>query len=116
MKLGSSLAESMRVGNEVTAQLSQLPGVRLVAQRAGRANEVVDPTGVNISEFEVDLKPLSPAEHRRVLVDIQQTLARFPGLITSVNTFLAERIDESISGVTVLATRPETRSGGLWRS
>ncbi|MGX5829925.1 efflux RND transporter permease subunit [Mesorhizobium sp. 43Arga] len=97
---GSSLAESMRVGNEVTAQLSQVPGVRLVAQRAGRANEVVDPTGVNISEFEVDLKPLSPAEHRRALVDIQQTLASFPGLITSVNTFLAERIDESISGVT----------------
>ncbi|BCG98110.1 cation efflux system protein [Mesorhizobium sp. 131-2-5] len=97
---GSSLTESMRVGNEVTAQLSQVPGVRLVAQRAGRANEVVDPTGVNISEFEVDLKPLSPAEHRRALVDIQQTLASFPGLITSVNTFLAERIDESISGVT----------------
>ena len=97
---GSSLAESMRVGKEVNAALSQVPGVRLVAQRAGRASEVVDPTGVNISEFEVDLKPLSPAEHRRALVTIQQTLAKFPGLTTSVNTFLAERIDESISGVT----------------
>lgn len=97
---GSSLAESMRVGKEVSVALSQVPGVRLVAQRAGRASEVVDPTGVNISEFEVDLKPLSPAEHRRALVNIQQTLAKFPGLITSVNTFLAERIDESISGVT----------------
>ncbi len=50
--------------------------------------------------FEVDLKPLSPAEHLRTLFDIQQTLASFPGRITSVNTFLAERIDESISGVT----------------
>ena len=97
---GSSLAESIRVGNQVTAALHQIPGVRLVAQRAGRASEVVDPTGVNISEFEIDLKPLSPAEQRRALFDIQTTLASFPGLITSVNTFLAERIDESISGVT----------------
>jgi len=97
---GSSLTESMRVGTQVSAALSRIPGVRMVAQRAGRASEVVDPTGVNISEFEIDLKPLSPAEHRRALVDIQQTLAQFPGLITSVNTFLAERIDESISGVT----------------
>jgi len=97
---GSSLGESMRVGNEVSHALKQISGVRLVAQRAGRASEVVDPTGVNISEFEVDLKPLSPAQTRRTLVEIQQALARFPGLITSVNTFLAERIDESISGVT----------------
>ena len=97
---GSSLAESMRIGNRVSAALSKVPGVRLVAQRAGRASDVVDPAGVNISEFEVDLKPLSAAEERRAVVNIQQTLAKFPGLITSVNTFLAERIDESISGVT----------------
>nr|WP_321271056.1 efflux RND transporter permease subunit [uncultured Tolumonas sp.] len=97
---GSSLTESMRIGDQVTAALSQIPGVRLVAQRAGRATEVVDPTGVHVSEFEVDLKKLSPAEHLKTLTLIQQTLNTFPGLITSVNTFLAERIDESISGVT----------------
>ncbi len=97
---GSSLAESMRVGNHVAQALSKVPGVRLVEQRAGRASEVVDPTGVNISEFEVDLHKLSAAEETQALTRIQQVLGSFPGLISSVNTFLAERIDESISGDT----------------
>ncbi|MFL9858743.1 efflux RND transporter permease subunit [Paraburkholderia madseniana] len=97
---GTSLAESMRIGTQVSAALMQVPGVRLVAQRAGRANEVVDPVGVQLSEFEVDLKPMSAARQSAILYHIQETLARFPGLTTSVNTFLVERIDETISGVT----------------
>ena len=97
---GTSLAESMRIGTQVTHALTQVPGVRLVAQRAGRANEVVDPMGVQLSEFEVDLEPMSASGQSRALRRIQQALARFPGLTTSVNTFLVERIDETISGVT----------------
>jgi CzcA family heavy metal efflux pump len=97
---GTSLAESMRIGREITLALSKIPGVRLVAQRAGRAAEVVDPVGVNTSEFEVDLKTMSGSEQTRTLSDIQRTLARFPGLTTSANTFLTERIDETISGYT----------------
>jgi CzcA family heavy metal efflux pump len=98
---GASLAESVRIGNRVTAALEKVPGVRMVAQRAGRASEVVDPAGVNTSEFEVDLQPgLSGAAQQRSLDGIQAALARFPGLMTSANTFLAERIDETISGDT----------------
>ncbi|GGD74274.1 efflux RND transporter permease subunit [Caballeronia grimmiae] len=97
---GTSLAESMRIGTQVSHALMQVPGVRLVAQRAGRANEVVDPVGVQLSEFEVDLKPMSPSDQSWALYRINQALARFPGLTTSVNTFLVERIDETISGVT----------------
>jgi len=97
---GTSLAESMRIGTQVTHALTQVPGVRLVAQRAGRANEVVDPMGVQLSEFEVDLEPMSASGQSGALRRIQQALARFPGLTTSVNTFLVERIDETISGVT----------------
>ncbi len=97
---GTSLAESMRIGREITLALGKISGVRLVAQRAGRAAEVVDPVGVNISEFEVDLKPMSGSRQERALADIQRTLAHFPGLTTSANTFLTERIDETISGYT----------------
>ena len=97
---GTSLAESMRIGARVSAALMQVPGVRLVAQRAGRADEVVDPVGVQLSEFEVDLGPTSAAGQRAILHRIQAALARFPGLTTSVNTFLVERIDETISGAT----------------
>ncbi|MCG5076709.1 efflux RND transporter permease subunit [Paraburkholderia tagetis] len=97
---GTSLAESMRIGTQVSKALLQVPGVRLVAQRAGRANGVVDPTGVQLSEFEVDLKPMGASGQSWALYRIRQALARFPGLSTSVNTFLEERIDETISGTT----------------
>ena len=97
---GTSLAESMRIGTQVSQALLKVPGVRLVAQRAGRANDVVDPTGVQLSEFEVDLKPMGASGQSWVLYRIRQALARFPGLSTSVNTFLEERIDETISGTT----------------
>jgi len=97
---GTSLAESMRIGTQVSDALMRVPGVRLVAQRAGRAYGVIDPTGVQLSEFEVGLAPMSASAQDDVLHRIQSTLARFPGLTTSVNTFLVERIDETISGVT----------------
>jgi len=97
---GTSLAESMRIGTQVSQALMHVPGVRLVAQRAGRANEVVDPVGVQLSEFEVDLEPMGAARQSVALRRIQDALTRFPGLTTSVNTFLVERIDETISGVT----------------
>lgn len=95
---GTSLLESMRVGNRISAALAGLPGVRLVAQRAGRASEVVDPVGVNVSEFEVDLEPMSGRQQLQALAKIRATLDSFAGITTSVNTFLTERIDETISG------------------
>ncbi|VXC85126.1 AcrB/AcrD/AcrF family protein [Burkholderia sp. 8Y] len=97
---GTSLAESLRIGTQVSKALMQVPGVRLVAQRAGRANGVVDPTGVQLSEFEVDLEPMGASGQSWALYRIRRALARFPGLSTSVNTFLEERIDETISGTT----------------
>lgn len=97
---GSSLSESMRIGTDISKALMKVSGVRLVAQHAGRASEVVDPTGVNVSEFEVDLKPMSGREQDATLQQIRDTLSQFIGVSTSVNTFLTERIDETISGTT----------------
>lgn len=95
---GTSLDESMRIGGRISTALAAVPGVRLVAQRAGRASQVVDPVGVNVSEFEVNLKPMSGAQQASTLDAIRRTLDGFAGITTSVNTFLTERIDETISG------------------
>lgn len=97
---GTSLPASIRIGTKVSNALMHVPGVRLVAQRAGRANEVVDPTGVQLSEFEVELDAMSPSHQDATIAAMRHALARFPGLTTSINTFLVERIDETISGVT----------------
>ncbi len=96
---GTSLEESLRLGRQVTAELLKLPYVRSVAQKAGRA-EAKGTRGTNASEFEVDLKPLEGKQADVAPSEIRRVLARFPGATFSVNTFLTERIEETISGYT----------------
>jgi CzcA family heavy metal efflux pump len=97
---GTSLDESMRLGDRVTAALAQIPYVREVAQRAGRAEASDDFSGTHSSEIEVDLKNLTGSQTDKALTDIRQTLTKFPGPAYSVNTFLTERVDEILSGYT----------------
>lgn len=97
---GSSLEESLRVGREVTSALQKLPFIRSVAQRVGRAEQSEDTWGPYYSEIEVDLKPVSGEQEEADLGTIRKTLSQFSGESFSVNTFLTERIQETISGYT----------------
>ncbi|HEV2116277.1 MAG TPA: efflux RND transporter permease subunit [Terriglobales bacterium] len=97
---GTSLDESMRLGNRVSQALLKIPYVREVGQRAGRAELSDDFSGTHSSEFEIDLKELSGPQTDRALAQIRHTLAQFPGAAFSVNTFLTERINEILSGYT----------------
>lgn len=97
---GTSLEESIRIGNQVTNVLMQLPFVRSVTQQAGRAEQADDTWGTHYSEFDVDLKPLSGREMEKAEIALNKALEDFPGLHFFVNTFLAERVEETISGYT----------------
>lgn len=97
---GTSITESLRMGARVTTVLAKLPFVRSVAQRAGRAELTADTHGTHQSEIEVDLKPLSGDEAESAKADILKALADFPGVNFGVNTFLTERINETLSGYT----------------
>jgi CzcA family heavy metal efflux pump len=97
---GTSLDETMRMGDRVSAALLKIPYVRDVAQHAGRAEMSDDFSGTHSSEFEVDLKELSGAQTDKALADIRRTLQGFSGAAFSVNTFLTERINEILSGYT----------------
>lgn len=97
---GTSLTESLRIGRQVSAELMRLPIVRAVSQRVGRAEKADDTFGTHYSEFEVDLKPLSGEEAEFAQVDIRNALARIPGVNFAVNTFLTERVEETLSGYT----------------
>jgi len=97
---GASLQASQDLGAHVTRSLLGIPGVRSVAQRTGRATRVADPSPAFANEFEVDLKPLSGPGQQQVLNRIQQHLSTFAGAGFSVNTFLTERIHETMSGYT----------------
>lgn len=96
---GTSIDASLDIGKRVAAALEHIPAVRLVGQRVGRAELATDTFGTNSSEFEVDLKPgLSGAQTEQAQADIRQALAGFVGVNFAVNTFLTERIEETLSG------------------
>jgi Cu/Ag efflux pump CusA len=97
---GTSLDQSMALGNNLTEAMLKIPYVRDVGQRAGRAEMSDDFSGTHSSEFEVDLKELNGTQTDKALSDIHETLGKFSGAAFSVNTFLTERINEILSGYT----------------
>jgi len=97
---GTSLTESIRVGGLLTERFLAVEGVESVSQWAGRAERGADTYGSHYSEYEVRLKPLSGAEQQRVLDGLRRILDGFPGIHYEANTFLTERVDETISGYT----------------
>lgn len=96
---GTSIPASVAIGNELTAELLKLPYVRTVAQRVGRA-EADDTFGPHESEFEVDLKPLKPEEFHPTLKAIRKILKAHKELDSEMDSFLTERINETLSGYT----------------
>lgn len=107
---GTSVHESLRIGEKVSAAIRNIQGVRSVAQWVGRAQNGADTFGTHYSEFEVEIGTLSGAEQTRILKSIRAALLGFPGVSFAVdsypgvnfavNTFLTERIEETISGYT----------------
>ena len=97
---GTSLQESIRMGGELSRQFLQIPGVESVSQWAGRAERGADTYGSHYSEYEVRLKRLDGPGQQALLDRIREILGRFPGLGFEANTFLTERVDETISGYT----------------
>jgi Cu/Ag efflux pump CusA len=98
---GTSLTESLRIGGQLVRQFTALPEVVSASQWAGRAERGADTYGSHYSEYEIHLKPaLSGAEQGAVLDRLRGILRNFPGILFEANTFLTERVDETISGYT----------------
>ena len=95
---GTSLRETLRTGKLLSDRLLAVPYVESVAQRAGRSELGEEARGTNASEFDLTLKPLSKAEFDKTKKQIEGIVKKFPGVTSSVDTFLSERIAETISG------------------
>ena len=105
---GTSEQESIRVGNLVTKKLEKIEGIKSIAQWVGRSPLGADTFGTHYSEFEIELdEGLGGPEQDEILAKIKSILhgddnqefeAGFVGVNFAINTFLTERIEETISG------------------
>ncbi len=97
---GTSINESTELSKKISAALIKLPFIQTVGERTGRAEKGDDTWGTNYSEFEIQLKPLSSKQIDKAKEEIRKTLASFVGVNIGVNTFLTERMEETLSGYT----------------
>ncbi|MDA9093768.1 efflux RND transporter permease subunit [Methylophilaceae bacterium] len=105
---GTSEKESIRVGNLVTKKLESIQGIKSIAQWVGRSPLGADTFGTHYSEFEIELdEGLGGPEQDYILEQIKSLLhggedqeldTGFVGVNFAINTFLTERIEETISG------------------
>ena len=104
---GTSEKESIRIGNRVTNKIQKIDGVRSIAQWVGRSPMGADTFGTHYSEFEIELDPLDGPSQDKVLEEINSIVhgdigkdfqGGFVGVNFAINTFLTERIEETISG------------------
>ncbi len=103
---GTSLATTMRIGERAIALMQRLPEVAHVVMHAGRAHLSNGNALTNKAEIDIGLTAKgnadSAAAERKILVAVEGA----PGVRWWANTFLTERIHETLSGVTapVVAT------------
>jgi CzcA family heavy metal efflux pump len=97
---GTSEREMLRIGNEISLKIRDIPGVKSVAQWVGRSPMGADTFGTHYSEFEIELKESDGLTQDKILKKIENLTQNnnYVGLNFAINTFLTERIEETISG------------------
>jgi HME family heavy-metal exporter len=96
MPPGTSLDESDRLATSVEKRLLEIPGVRTVSRRTGRAERDEHAEPVSSSEVEVSLQP--EAERTTVRQSIDQVLRGIPGVTASIGQPIEHRLSHILSG------------------
>lgn len=94
---GVSLEESDRMGRIVEEILLEIPEVRTVARKTGRAELDEHALGVNVSEIEAPFE-LTDRKRDEFLADVRERLGSLAGITVEVGQPISHRIDAMLSG------------------
>jgi CzcA family heavy metal efflux pump len=96
---GTSLKMSSEISDVAMERLLKIPGVKLVAFRAGRAERGDHVVPVSSVEFDVEFDDSAGRSREEILKDIRETMKTIPGTFSALSGPLADRIGHMLSGV-----------------
>ena len=94
---GISLEESDSIGARAERLLLQVPEIKTVARKTGRAELDEHALGVNVSEIEAPFT-LKDRSHEEVLNDVRKRLSVLAGANIEIGQPISHRIDAMLSG------------------
>ena len=94
---GISLDESDQIGRRAEALLLQVPEIKTVARKTGRAELDEHALGVNVSEIEAPFE-LQDRSRDEVLNDVRKKLSTISGANIEIGQPISHRIDAMLSG------------------
>ena len=95
---GSSLQQSNEVGNKAVELLLQIPEVKSVGRRAGRAERDDHVMPVSVNEFDVEFHKVG-RDREQVFSAIREKLGTIPGTFVNVGQPIGHRLSHMLSGV-----------------
>jgi Cu/Ag efflux pump CusA len=93
---GASRPEMVRITQQASRELRQIPGVRNFGAHIGRALAADEVVGIYFTENWVSVDP--SVDYDETVARIQATVDGYPGLVRDVQTYLKERIREVLTG------------------
>jgi CzcA family heavy metal efflux pump len=96
---GTSLKTTSEVSDVAMERLLEIPGVKLVGYRAGRAERGDHVVPVSTVEFDVEYEETSERSREAIIADIRETMKTIPGTFSAMSGPLADRVGHMLSGV-----------------
>jgi CzcA family heavy metal efflux pump len=95
-KPGTSVDEERRITLQLSKDLREIPGVQNFGSHIGQAFLAEEIAGVDFGENWISIDP--DVDYDETVAKVNEVVSQYPGLFRNVETYLAERIEEVLTG------------------